>query len=82
MSHRPTSPSKNNCVSVWVASGRMMPSSVRNRVKQAQVVAAVIVEEAGGRFTDISGRRDVFTGTAVFSNGNVHDEVLRLTGLA
>lgn len=43
---------------------------------------SVIVEEAGGRFTDISGRWDLFSGTAVFSNGNVHDEALRLTGLA
>jgi histidinol-phosphatase len=42
---------------------------------------SVIVEEAGGRFTDLSGRPDVFSGTAIFSNGTVHDNVLRLTGL-
>jgi histidinol-phosphatase len=43
---------------------------------------SVIVEEAGGRFSDISGRWDLFSGNAVFSNGNVHDEALRLTSLA
>jgi histidinol-phosphatase len=43
---------------------------------------SLIVEEAGGRFTDVSGRRDVFSGTGVFSNGNVHDAVLQLTSLA
>ena len=39
---------------------------------------ALIVEEAGGRFTDIEGRSDVTAGTAVFSNGRVHEAVLRL----
>jgi histidinol-phosphatase len=39
---------------------------------------AIIVEEAGGRFTDLRGRHDVFGGGAVFSNGFVHDEVVRV----
>jgi histidinol-phosphatase len=42
----------------------------------------LIVEEAGGRFTDIDGRYDWTTGSAVFSNGHVHDEVIRLMGSA
>ena len=37
---------------------------------------AVIVEEAGGRFTDLGGRRDISGGSAVFSNGRVHDDIL------
>ena len=38
---------------------------------------AVIVEEAGGRFSDLHGRRDIYSGgPAVFSNGHVHDAVL------
>jgi histidinol-phosphatase len=38
---------------------------------------AVIVEEAGGRFSDLEGRRDIYGGgPAVFSNGHVHDTVL------
>src|SRR5262249_11990771 len=31
----------------------------------------LIVEEAGGRFTDLAGRPDLTSGTAVFSNGLV-----------
>ena len=39
----------------------------------------VVVEEAGGRFSDLAGRRDVYGGGPVlFSNGLVHDEVLAL----
>jgi histidinol-phosphatase len=37
---------------------------------------AIIVEEAGGRFTDISGRYDLTTNTAVYSNGMLHHEIL------
>ena len=43
---------------------------------------SLIVEEAGGKFTDIMGRHDVTTGTALFSNGVLHDEVLHLISRA
>jgi histidinol-phosphatase len=36
----------------------------------------VIVEEAGGRFSDFSGARRIDSGTAVTSNGLLHDELL------
>jgi histidinol-phosphatase len=36
----------------------------------------VVVEEAGGRFTDFSGESRIDTGSAVTSNGLVHDELL------
>ena len=36
----------------------------------------VIVEEAGGRFTDASGLRRIDAGTAVCSNGRLHDRLL------
>lgn len=36
----------------------------------------VIVEECGGRFSDLSGGRSVFTGSCLISNGLVHDEIL------
>jgi histidinol-phosphatase len=39
---------------------------------------ALIVEEAGGRFSDFSGRFSIRSGSAVFSNGVVHDEILAL----
>ncbi|MFF2078306.1 inositol monophosphatase family protein [Kitasatospora sp. NPDC058162] len=43
-------------------------------------IAAVvpIVEEAGGRFSDLDGDRGISTGAALFTNGRVHDEVLEL----
>jgi histidinol-phosphatase len=37
----------------------------------------IIIEEAGGRFTDFSGRATAFGGTAIASNGRVHEEILR-----
>ena len=41
----------------------------------------VIVEEAGGRLTDLQGRRTIHSGTVLASNGRVHDEILnRLRG--
>jgi histidinol-phosphatase len=36
----------------------------------------VIVEEAGGQFTDFSGQRRLDTGSAISSNGLLHSEVL------
>jgi histidinol-phosphatase len=39
---------------------------------------ALIVEEAGGRFTDIGGRNDLTAGTAVFSNGVLHDDIIQV----
>jgi len=40
----------------------------------------VIVEEAGGRFTDRQGRRRIDTGTAVSSNGHLHHEAIDRLG--
>jgi histidinol-phosphatase len=36
----------------------------------------VIVEEAGGRLTDLAGRRTIHSGTVLATNGRLHDEVL------
>src|SRR5216684_8524952 len=38
----------------------------------------VIVEEAGGRSTNVQGQRTIYTGTLLSTNGKIHDEVLRL----
>ncbi|HEV8642736.1 MAG TPA: inositol monophosphatase family protein [Methylomirabilota bacterium] len=38
----------------------------------------IVVEEAGGRFTDFEGRSTIYTGTAVATNGRLHDPVLAL----
>jgi histidinol-phosphatase len=37
----------------------------------------VIVEEAGGRFTDYAGRARADGGSGVSTNGLLHEEVLR-----
>jgi histidinol-phosphatase len=36
----------------------------------------VIIEEAGGRLTDLDGQRTIHSGTVLASNGRLHDEVL------
>ena len=40
--------------------------------------AALIVEEAGGRATDVHGKRTIYSGSLVSTNGKIHDEVLAL----
>jgi histidinol-phosphatase len=40
----------------------------------------ILVEEAGGRFTDFAGVPTIYSGNAVVSNGRVHDAVLALLG--
>ncbi|MEB3368136.1 histidinol-phosphatase [Saccharopolyspora mangrovi] len=40
--------------------------------------AQVLVEEAGGRFTDLSGAARYDGGNALSTNGHLHDEALRL----
>jgi histidinol-phosphatase len=42
---------------------------------------SVLVEEAGGRFTDLAGRRGPAGGSALASNGPLHDAVLRHVGI-
>lgn len=41
---------------------------------------AIIVEEAGGRFTGLDGRDGVHSGNAAASNGLLHDDLLRYLG--
>jgi len=42
----------------------------------------VLFEEAGGRLTDFAGRPTIYSGTALASNGRLHDEALALLGAA
>lgn len=39
---------------------------------------SIVVEEAGGRFTDLEGWHNLTSGTTIFTNGHIHDAVLRL----
>ena len=36
----------------------------------------IVVEEAGGRFTDFEGRPTIYSGTALVTNGHLHDATL------
>ena len=38
----------------------------------------VLLEEAGGRLTDFAGRPTIYSGTALASNGRLHEEALAL----
>jgi histidinol-phosphatase len=38
----------------------------------------IIVEEAGGRSTNIRGERTIYTGSFLSTNGKIHEEVLKL----
>jgi histidinol-phosphatase len=40
----------------------------------------IIVEEAGGRYSDLKGGSSIYSGSCLVSNGHVHDEILRLLG--
>ncbi len=41
----------------------------------------ILVEEAGGRFSDFTGASSIYSGHAMISNGHVHDMVLALLGV-
>ena len=43
---------------------------------------AVIVEEAGGRFTDLHGERSIHSGHALATNGLTHDAIEERLGTA
>lgn len=38
----------------------------------------IIIEEAGGRFTDFNGKDTIYSGNALATNGLLHDEVLEM----
>ena len=38
----------------------------------------ILVEEAGGRLTDVTGRRTIHGGSAVVTNGRIHDELIEI----
>jgi histidinol-phosphatase len=38
----------------------------------------IIVEEAGGRYTDLDGEQSIYKGSCLVSNGLLHDEFLKL----
>lgn len=77
------SPGSTTHASVLVAQGDFVASVFPGTVgKNVDIAAAkVIVEEAGGRVTDLFGNEQRYDGDikgAITSNGIVHDEIVRL----
>jgi histidinol-phosphatase len=59
-----------------IAAGRI-DASVNLLDKPWDCAAAVcIIQEAGGRFSDINGNNTIYSGSCVLSNGIVHEAVL------
>jgi histidinol-phosphatase len=53
--------------------------ALESAIKPWDVAATkILVTEAGGRYSDFDGSPSIYTGTAVISNGHVHDEVLKI----
>lgn len=61
---------------MWVAEGQIDVSMDSTGYIWDLAAPKIIVEEAGGRFTDVEGRDSAWFGTAVATNGALHDEVL------
>lgn len=67
---------------VLVATGRA-DALVEPKVSIWDVAAVqVVVEEAGGAYSDFSGGADLRAGACIASNGRVHEELRRLTARA
>ena len=54
----------------------MEPSTQSVSASGTSPPSQVIVEEAGGRFSDFAGDRRIDGGSGVSSNGLLHDELL------
>ncbi len=65
---------------MWVAEGKVDVSLDSTGYVWDFAAPKIIVEEAGGRFTDVRGSTDVWQGTAVATNGPIHDLVLDRLG--
>ena len=63
----------------WVANGRLTCYWEYDLSSWDIAAGALIVQEAGGRFTDLSGEEfNLRTRKMIASNGKVHDEILRV----
>ncbi|MEU1589708.1 inositol monophosphatase family protein [Micromonospora sp. NPDC005710] len=61
---------------MWVAEGRIDISLDSTGYVWDLAASQIIVEEAGGRFTDVSGISDPGLGTGIATNGTLHLSVL------
>lgn len=76
MATRPAAPTEHPAIQVAMGG---CEAAIFFRTGPWDIAApALIVEEAGGKFTDLDGHRRLDSGCAVYSNGLIHDELLRL----
>ena len=62
----------------FVARGQA-EAMIEQEVKPWDLAAIkILIEEAGGRFTDFSGTATIYGGSAIASNGMVHEAILKL----
>jgi len=61
---------------MWLAEGKVDISLDSTGYIWDLAAPKIIVEEAGGRFSDIHGHDSAWLGTAISTNGALHDEVL------
>jgi len=62
-----------------VVIGGQAEVALEPEIKPWDVAATkILVTEAGGRFSDFAGSPSIYTGSAVISNGRVHEEVLQM----
>ena len=62
----------------WLAAGRVEIALGMNLKLWDLAAPKIVVEEAGGRFTDLDGRDSLTSGTALATNGRLHAEAVRL----
>jgi histidinol-phosphatase len=62
---------------MWVAEGRLDVALDSTGYVWDLAASQIIVEEAGGTFTDVAGDPTPFSGNAIATNGPLHDAVLR-----
>jgi histidinol-phosphatase len=62
----------------WLAAGRVDVALGLNLKIWDLAAPKIIVEEAGGRLTDLDGHDSLTSGTALASNGHLHDVAVRL----
>lgn len=74
---RPEAPS--NHPAVQVAEGTLELGVFWGAGPWDLAAPSIIVEEAGGRFTDVRGEASIASGNGIFSNGKIHEAILSLT---
>ena len=62
----------------WLAAGRIDIALGLNLKIWDLAAPKIVVEEAGGRLTDLDGHDSLTSGTALASNGHLHDAAVRM----